>query len=167
MNKGLVKNILLVLLLTITAFSIFRYLMALKDKYELTNALNDTRAQVDVLQNEKQNLLETLKKEEIEQENLMQANSQLKDNLRAGQERIHKLFADVQEAQKQVEQLNNTLSLSQAENKALKEEEENLKLELSQASEENSAIKARFDSLEELKKPLESLKRKCAMFALR
>ena len=63
MNKGLLRNILIVLLSTITAFSVFKYLVSLKEKHDLLNSMKQVQQEVAVLSQEKQNLLQDLEKE--------------------------------------------------------------------------------------------------------
>lgn len=159
MNKPLFKNILIVLLLTITVFSVFKHILALKEKDELSNTLNQVKKQAATLKKEKQNLLETLEKEKELQQKLAQQNSILKENLKAGKIRLTKLFRDVFEKQRSIEQLNSQLSISKAENKALIEEENKLKAELTRVSQENENLNAKLSSIAELKKAIRELKK--------
>ena len=60
----MIKNnsfILVALLCGITIFSVFKYVATLTEKYDLANTLDQIKQQVAILENEKQNLLQTLK----------------------------------------------------------------------------------------------------------
>ena len=159
MNKSLPKNILIVLLLTLTVFSVFKYILALKEKEELSQALNQVREQAATLEKEKQNLLEVLKKEKELKQRVIQQNSVFKDNLKASKIRLRRLFRDVREKQNSIEQLNSQISISKAENKALVEKEGKLKVELTQVAQENESLKEKLSSIIELKKAIRELKK--------
>ena len=58
MRKGLIKNILLVFLLTIAVFSVFRYIVIFREKLELTSELTQVKKDISALQEEKQKLNE-------------------------------------------------------------------------------------------------------------
>jgi chromosome segregation ATPase len=145
------KFILNAFLVGITIFSVFRYSVSLKEKYDLLNSLNQTKEEVATLQTEKQNLLGELEQGKELQQQLTQKNTRLKDNLRAASDRLTKLFTDFEETRNTVEQLNSQGTLLKAENTALREEKNNLELE-----KEN--LKARLGSIAELKKAIRELK---------
>jgi len=159
MNKALLKNILIVLLLTIAVFCVFKYIASLKEKYDLLNTLNQIKEQVATLEKKEQGLLETLEKEKELQRKLSQENSGLKDGLKISKIRLMKLFREAKETQKSIEQLNAQFSILKAENKALIEKEDKLKAQFSQVSQENETLKARLGSVVELKKAIRELKR--------
>jgi len=154
-NKAFLKNILIAVLLTITVFSVFEYILALREKEKLSNTLNRVKEQVVTLENEKQNLLETLKKEKEIQQKLTQRNSGLKEDLKAGKIRLTKLFRDVREKQRSIEQLTSRISNSKAENRALIGKDNKLRAELTRVSQENESLKAELSSIAELKKTQE------------
>jgi chromosome segregation ATPase len=158
MNKPLLKNVLIVVLLTITAFSVFKYTLSLKEKYDLFIALNQAREELTVLEQEKQNLLVDLEKQKGLQEMLSEENSEFKDNLKATRRRLTKLFREIREKQNAMDELNYRFSILQAEKVALTEEKEQLNLKLSQANSENEGLKVRLGSLAELKKAIRELK---------
>lgn len=145
------KFILVAFLIGITTFSVLRYSLSLKEKYDLLRSLERVKEQVDVLQIEKQNLLQELEKEKGLKEQLDQENLRLKDNLEASKDRLAKLFGDFEKTQKTIEQLDSQISLLKAENTALREEKDNLQLE-------RDDLEARLNSLPELKKAIRELK---------
>jgi len=159
MNKTRLKNILLVFLLSVTIFSVFKYILSLKEKYDLSALLNQAKEQAAALENEKQNLLQEIDKEKALQEKLTQENTALKDNLKTDEEKLANLGADFTVAQKTIEQLNSNFSLLKAENIALIEKKNTLNTKLSQVSQENDSLKARMSSIAELKKSIRELKR--------
>lgn len=152
--KTQIKNILIVLLLTITAFSVFKYIWSLKEKYDLLNTLNQAKEQVATLETQRQNLLQDLKKEKELRQQLIQENSGIKEHLRASKKRLTELFAEYEGIQKKMEHLNSQVALLKAENTALIEKEN----KLAQLSQENDSLKARLSSIPELKKAIKELK---------
>lgn len=152
MQKGLLKNSLMVLLVSITIFSVLKYVTSLKEKYDLLNSLEQTKEQVATLEEEKQNLSQTLEKEKELQQKVVQQNSALKDYLRASKERLTELFADYRETQETIEQLDSKVSLLKAENTALTEEKERV-------TQENEDLEAKISSIVELRKAIRELRR--------
>jgi len=63
MNKGVFKNIAIILLLSVAIFSMFRYLNELKARCKLQDSLFKAQDEIAVLTQEKQNLLQELGKE--------------------------------------------------------------------------------------------------------
>lgn len=159
MNKGLLKNILIVILVTITTFSVFKYFSSLREKYDLLNTLNQTKEQLATLEKQRQNLLQDLEKEKQFQQKLAQENSGLKDYLKASKKRLTKLFADFGEAEKTIEQLGAKFSVLEAENTALREQRDKLSTQFIQVIQENDSLKARLSSITELKKAIKQLRR--------
>lgn len=142
------KIILVALLCGITIFSIFKYVSALKEKYELLSTINQIKQQVAFLENEKRNLLQTLEKEKQLQQQLNGEVSELKDYLKASKVRMSKLFA----GQKKIEDLTSQISALKAENKALVEEK-------ARVSQETEGLQAKLNSVTELKKAIRELKK--------
>jgi len=105
MNKDVVKNLALILLLGITAFSMVRYVRVKGEVVELTQ--------------EKQNLLQELEKEKGLKEQLALKNTNLKDYLRAGKNRIMRLFRDNSRIQNNLEDVSAKFSILKAENRML------------------------------------------------
>lgn len=146
------KVILIVFLIGVTLFSVFKYLASLKEKHDLLQAINDVKAQVAVLESEKQNIMQDLEKEKQLQQELSEQNIKLKSVLRASEEKITKLNTGFSQVQGEIDQLNSQQALLKAENAALREEKDNLNNELMQVS-------ARLSSLSELRKAIKELKR--------
>ncbi len=122
MNKGVVKNIALILLLVIAAFSMVIYVNELKLRLNLQNSLLQAQGEVAGLTQEKQNLLQELRKEKELKEQLVLKNRTLKDYLRAGKNRINRLF-------RENGNIKARLSILKAENRALIDSRKRLYLE--------------------------------------
>jgi chromosome segregation ATPase len=144
MNKGLLKNTIIVLLLTITVFSILKYKSVLNENYALLNDLNLTKDQALSLAKEKQNLLQDIEK----RKGMEQA---LKANLRANRNKVTRLFAENNEIKQSADELRAEFSMLKAEKTALEEQKRQL-------SNENEDLIAKLNSLEELQLQIKELK---------
>lgn len=154
MNPRKAKNykiIITALLVGITLFSVFKYLMILKEKYDLLKNLNQAKGQVVVLE-------QAIEKEKELHKGLAQENLTLKDELKANTDKLTQLDVDLQNVQKTIEQLTSQIALSKAENTALREEKDMLSQELTQVSQERDTLKARLSSIPELKKTIKEVK---------
>jgi len=109
MNKGVFKNILIILLLIITAFSMIKYLGELKLRHRLQDSLIKAQDEIAVLTQEKQNLLQELRK-----------GKKLKDYLRASKNRIKRFFHDKAISEVIFEEANVKFGILKAENNLLK-----------------------------------------------
>jgi len=144
MNKGLLKNILIVLLLTMTVFSILKYKSVLNENYALLDDLNLAKDQALSLEKEKQNLLQDIEK----RKGMEQA---LKANLRASKNKVTRLFADNNEIKQSIDKLTSKFSMLKTEKIALEEQKE-------QISRENQDLMAKLNSIEELQMQIKELK---------
>jgi len=154
MNLRQAKNykiIIIALLIGITLFSVFKYVAALKEKYDLLKNLNQVKGQVVVLE-------QAIEKEKELQKAFAQENLTLKDELKANTDKLTQFDVDLQNSQKTIEQLTSQIALSQAENTALREEKDKLALEVTQVSLERDTLKARLSSIPELKKTIKEIK---------
>jgi len=148
------KIIVIVLLVGITLFSVFKYVMTLNEKNGLMKNLNQVKGQVAALELEKENLLQTIDKEKESQKALTEENATLKDELK----KLAQVDENLQNSQKTIEQLTSQIALSRAENTALREEKNGLSLELTQVSHERDTLKAQLSSVPELKKKIKEVK---------
>ncbi len=152
------KIVLIAFLLGASIFSALRYAASLKEKQMLQVSLEEKKADISALQNEKQNLLQEMGKEKELNLKFMQRNALLKDNLRAGKNRLERLFVKYDQAEVDADRLNSQVSILKAENTAVRAEGEKLKLELAQAGQENERLNNRLNSVAELKKAIRELK---------
>ncbi len=151
MNKGVVKNILIILLLSITGFSMVRYLSELKARYRLQDSLVKAQDEVVLLVQEKQNLLQELGKEKEIKGQLVIRNTELKDYLRASNHKITRLFQDKSRVQHSLEDTSAKFSILKAENRALIDQHKRIYAE-------NEQFKVKLNSVVELRKAIRELK---------
>ncbi len=152
MDKGQFKNILIIFLFSVSAFSIFKFIFIQKEKYDLTNGLNEVKNEITVLQKEKQDILQEVEKEKDANRKLQQGNTELKKYLRAGKIKINSLFATLKEADQEIEGINSKFSLLKLENEALQQEKERI-------LQEAESFKTKLSSITELKKTIKELKK--------
>ncbi|MCX5711309.1 MAG: hypothetical protein NT060_05120 [Candidatus Omnitrophica bacterium] len=152
MNKPKIKNIVIVILVSITVFSVYRYVIALKEKYALLNELAQKKEQIVMLESEKQKLTQELEKEKALGVKLVREKEELKDNLKASRKRLSKLFVDLSAIQKTMDQVTSQISLLKAENEALTERKTKLE-------QENETLKVKLSSAAELRKAIRELKK--------
>ncbi|MFH0790456.1 MAG: hypothetical protein V2A64_02390 [Candidatus Omnitrophota bacterium] len=156
-NKAII--LLIALLSGITIFSIYKVILSLKEKQSLVRELGQIKIQVSNLENEKQNMLQTLEKERSLAEKLTQENVTLKDDLKEGKSNIAKLKNDFAQVQITAEQLNSQLTVLQVENTNLKAETDKLRLDFGELSQENNNLRFKLSSLTELKKAMGAVKK--------
>lgn len=144
------KPILIAFLLGVSIYSIARYSSSIKEKHILQGRLQEGKIHIMALKNEEQNLLQALKKERKLNQKITQKNLLLKKNLKAAKFKIAKLFREITQADKDIEELNSQLCALKAENTAIRQEEEKLKLDLAEMSREKDTLKV---GLETAKKP--------------
>ncbi|MDD5281607.1 MAG: hypothetical protein PHC37_06095 [Candidatus Omnitrophica bacterium] len=151
MSKGAVKNILTILLLSITVFSMVRYLSELKARCRLQDSLTKAQDEVAVLVKEKQNLLQELGKEKELKERLALKNSGLLNYLKASKNKIARLFQDKARIQGNLDNTSAKFSILKAENKVLIDQHKRIYAE-------NEQFKAKLSSVVELKKAIRELR---------
>lgn len=158
MNKGLLISISIVFLATITAFSVFKYIGVLKEKFDLSAALNLAKENNLALEKEKQNLLQELEKAKLEQQKLIQEQANLKDNLKITNNSLNKLLEHYAEEQAVLKELNSQFALLKAENQGLIERNTALEQDKQNLLKENQDLAAKLNSIPELKKAIRDLK---------
>lgn len=151
-NMALLKNIVIVLLIGVAAFSAYEYVIILKEKSELMSQLAEKKIIISTLENEKQNLLKSLEKEKLQGQKLAQEKAELLVNLKASRQRLSKLFSSFSHNQKSLDNLNTKVSLLKSENTALIEQKNKL-------AQGNDALETKLNSLTELKKAIRELKK--------
>ena len=158
------KNILLAVLAGISIYSVYKYSVSLKEKYDLMSTIEKTKGHVEALKSEKQILLQDVAKQKELQKALVQENSELNGILKANQERLEKVVADFKVAKAKIEQLNSYVSALKAESTSLIKQRENLSDDVTRITAEKENLQARLSSLEELKKAIRELKRNMSKF---
>jgi len=150
------KGLFIAFLIGVAAVSASRYILIMKEKRILLDNFEKEKMHVINLKDENRNLLQTLEKEKILNQALFQKNGLLKDNLRASNKRINRLF---EEFTRNDQNLNFQISSLKAENIALRDEENKLKLDLAQVSQQRDELNSRLSSIPELKKAIKELKK--------
>jgi uncharacterized protein (DUF3084 family) len=153
MNKNALKNIALILLLSITAFSMVRYVSELKARYRLQDSLSVAEEELAILAQERQKLLQELEKEKALQEQILQKNANLKLYIKASTNKIMNLFRSNSRTKSNLEDINTKFSILKAENKALIDSRKRIYLQ-------NEEFKAKLSSVAELKKAIRALRGK-------
>ncbi|MCX5696793.1 MAG: hypothetical protein NTU54_02270 [Candidatus Omnitrophica bacterium] len=150
------KVVLIAFLVGITAVCVFEYLTLLREKMMLLDSLNKTKNELGLLQQERLNLLQGLEKEK-EQENQLEGLKVLyKNNLRATRRKVAKLRAE----QKLSEDLSGHVNILKLENSVLRRRYARLNQKLDQLEQRNQDFQQKFNSLSELKKAIQALRRK-------
>jgi len=149
----MVKNIVLILLLGITGFSMIRYVSEVRQVYLLKNSLSQAQNEIESLNEEKQNLLQDIEKEKKLNEELTVKNLSYKENLKASNIKIKRLFKEKSIVENNLEEQSSRLAILKAENKALIEGRKKV---LS----ENEQFKAKLSSVIELRKAIRELRKK-------
>ncbi|MFA5200490.1 MAG: hypothetical protein WC442_06300 [Candidatus Omnitrophota bacterium] len=152
MNKNMVKNIVIILLVGITGFSMVRYISEVRQVYLLRGNLNQAKNEIAALIEEKRNLLQDIEKEKQLNGQLFAKNLLYKDNLRASSDRIKRLFKEKAVVEDSLEERGAKLAILKAENKALIEGRKKILTE-------NEQYKARLSSVVELRKAIDELKK--------
>ena len=151
MNKDAVKNIALIFLLGITIFSMVKYVSELNARYRLQDSLALVQSQMAIITQEKQNLLQELKKEQELQEQLELRNAALKENLKASKNRITRFFQEEAKVKSDLEDSRARLAILKAENRALVNSHKRLFVE-------NEELKFKLSTVDELKKAIKELR---------
>ena len=151
MNKNMVKNIVIILLVGITGFSMVRYISEVRQVYLLKGNLNQAKNEIAALVKEKQNLLQDIEKEKQLNGQLTAKNLLYKDNLRASSDKIKRLFKEKAVVEDSLEEQGAKLAILKAENKTLIEGRKKILTE-------NEQYKARLSSVVELRKAIDELK---------
>jgi DNA repair exonuclease SbcCD nuclease subunit len=153
MNKDSIMNLALILLLSITAYSMVRYVSELKTRFRLQESLAQAQGEVVVLTQEKQNLLQELGKEKELNGQLAANNVNLKVYLKASKDRMTRLFRDNSKTKDGLEEINAKFAILKAENRVLIDSHKRSYIE-------NEQFKLKLSSVVELKKAIRELRAK-------
>ena len=160
------RIIFIVLLCGITLFSLYNYVSLLKENVQLQSSLGEINLQIAALGEQRLNLLRDLEKEKQLAQELQGKNTLLKDNLKAGISKIQKLQDALNRTKAISDELNAVASILRAENSALHKDEERLNSKLSQINRENDNFKAKLNSVEELRKAINEVKKQLRKVAV-
>jgi chromosome segregation ATPase len=151
MNKDMIRNITLVLLAAITIFCVIKYFSVLKEKYDIQLVAEQLKQQVTGLEAQKEELSRQLKAAKDNELRIAAKMDGLKEYLEASKRRMAKLFTDLQESQKSIDDLDSKIALLKSENEALRTEKQSL-------VQDNESLKVKLNSIAELKKAMKELR---------
>ncbi|RJO64941.1 MAG: hypothetical protein C4540_02715 [Candidatus Omnitrophota bacterium] len=154
------KAFLVALLAGITAFSVIKFVMTQKENIELSRGLQSLKADVSSLQYEKGKLLHSIETEKEAQRVLSEENAELTKTLNLTQEQLRTFDTDLKAAQEELDRLNLAVRTLKTESEASRSQNDYLKAQLGQLSQENNELKIKLGSIAELKKVIRELKRK-------
>lgn len=152
------KKALIIFLAGITAFCVFKYASYLKERRDLLRSLSQIKSQVAALETQNQELIQDLEQERQLRQELSQENSNLRQDLKAGQDELSRVSADLEESRQAQDALSSRIDLLKAENVALREQAEDLNNEFLRVSQEKDSLNAKLSSIAELKKAIKELK---------
>jgi chromosome segregation ATPase len=150
--KTYIFVLVIAFLLGITVFSVYKYFDAVTQRETTINILDKLRVEAVQLENQNENLLESLGKEKEHTNQLSQENLQLSEDLKSKAEKLNQLDAQLQDTLRQIDGLS-------AQIFSLQNQREILTLQLAQVSDEKEQMKARLNSIPELKKAIRELKK--------
>lgn len=151
---------LFLLLAGITLSSGILYFASLKERYDLSVAVNRLKLQLNNLEEEKQNLFNELEIKKALEAQLVRENAAFQENIQTIQEQVLSLNSAFKSARLRVKSLSSKIRALQDENQALSSEKETLSTQLTEAAQERDTLKSKFESVEELKKAIRDLRRK-------
>jgi len=147
----MIKNLALILLIGVTAFSMIRYVSELKARFRLQESLMQAQGEVETLTQEKHNLSQELSKEQESNAQLTARNVKLRAYLKASTTRMGGLFRANSKAQNELEAINAKFAILKAENKALIAGHQRSYVE-------NEQLRFKLSSVVELKKAIRELR---------
>jgi|GEM_PF-775938 len=148
------KLILMVFMAGISVFCVFQFAKITKEKYDLNKILAKMKGEITALETQKQKLSQDLVKEQEVGQKLSAENAGLAEQLKIHTDNLAQLQCDLQKAQGTIDELNNKISALNAQMITLKQENSRY----TQVAQERDELKARMNSVSELKKAIKELK---------
>jgi chromosome segregation ATPase len=147
------KSFLTVILVAVILASGLNYAWTLKTK------INKLKNNIDILNNEKQALVNDLNKEKKLYKALNDEYQEVQNKLSITADKLNKIDADFQNAQKAIDELNARISILKVEGETLRKENEDIKFDLDEVTQEKNTLQDKFNSVTELKKAIKELKK--------
>lgn len=151
---------LFILLAGVTISSAILYFASLKERYDLSVAVNRLKLQLSNLEEERRNLVNEIETKRASEAKLVKENAALTEDIQSVQEQVTALNSVFKSARAKVKSLTSKILILKEENQVLSEEKEVLDSQLTEAAGERDALKSKFESVIELKKAIRDLKRK-------
>lgn len=166
MPKGF-SAFLVCILIGVTAFSVYRFVSASRENFDLSVQMEGMRGDISSLQDEKDRLLLDLDKERLLQKTLSDENLLLKDEVAQAIQAREDLQQQLADSESELEELGSQISVVQAENAALLEQTQALKADLSRSAEEKRLMAEKLGSVAALKQAIRDLRRQARLAASR
>lgn len=144
----------------IAIFTSSRYVSAVKERRKVLRKLEEVKNQISQLENDKEALNQKLENEIQQEERITKEKQTVEETLRISQEKFAAVDHELSQAQKIIDELNNSVSALKKENVDLMERQEGLKVKASQLNDEKAMLESRLNSIPELKKAIRELKTK-------
>jgi chromosome segregation ATPase len=153
-------SVFIALVAGIAIFSSYKYFSSIREKCDLLNEMKCANEQITVITAQRERVISDLENAQTQQKVLAGENTKLQGQLKVSQENMIKMQAELQASQKTLEELNSEFSVAKAENAALNKQVGTLQVTAAAAEQEKEQLRARLNSLAELKKAIGDLKRK-------
>jgi chromosome segregation ATPase len=148
------------LLLGITIFSVFKYILTVREKNDLVVAIEKIKVEAVALENEKERLLKSLEEGKALQQSLTQENVSFQEKLIVTEAKLSGIEEELIQAQKELADSTFQAFLIKEESIALQKERADLRLQIIKLTRENEDFTTHFNSVAELKKAIQELKLK-------
>jgi chromosome segregation ATPase len=139
--------ILIALLIGIILFSVWRYVLVLREKQGLLESLNQIKAELSQVEAQREQLNQQLQDEK----------SRSAQEKQAGDEKLAKLEEALDETQRSLDKLNRDMVTLKEENTTLRQDKDNLSVRVDKLTFEKTNLVARLNSFKELKKVFRDL----------
>jgi chromosome segregation ATPase len=147
------KSILAVILVAVILAGGLNYAWLLKIK------ISKLKNNIDILNSEKQVLVNSLNKEKNLYNALNEEYKEVQNKLKVTSDKLNKIDADFQNAQKAIDELNARVSILRVEGETMRKENEDIKFDLNEVTQEKNSLQDKFNSVTELKKAIKELKK--------
>ncbi len=166
MPRG-ISAVLVCILIGVTAFSVYRFVSASRENFDLTVQMEGMRADVSALQDEKDRLMLDLDKERLLQKTLSDENLLLRDEVAQASQAREDLQQQLADSESELEELGSQIAVVKAENAALLEQTQTLKADLARSAEEKRLMAEKLGSVAQLKQAIRDLRRQARLAASR
>jgi len=152
--------IIIVFLIGVSVFSVYKYIYSIKERYVLVYTLSREKFRLALLETQKNELARKLEDESALVLKLKENNLLYKDSLIAGKKKVLKLAIAYQEAYNLGKALDSQITFLNSENSRLKVSTQDLQFKVSEAVRENESLQTKLSSAKEIKKVIREVKKK-------
>ncbi len=148
-SRGILSAILAIVILAV----------GLNYTWQLKAKINKLKNNISVLNNEKQAVVNDLGRENKLYDTLNDEYQKVQNKLKIAEDKLVKIDTDFQNTQKTIEELNSRISILKVEGETLRKENENVKFDLNEVTQEKNTLQDKMSSVTELKKAIKELKK--------